>query len=233
MSLLEDSPDRCTKVIMGKNVQPHIRTKVTELCRSAGVTFQNAENSVLDRLTGKENHQGIVAYMAPMRLWDADELMGVIPPAPAPVMILLCDHIQDPHNLGAVIRSAEAAGASAVMIPKRGGCLPTGTVLKTSAGAALRLPVAKVGNISQTVKLLQEHGFWVVGLAMEGRETLFKADMPPRTVFVVGAEGEGLSSLVAKSCDELRFIPMQGTTGSLNASVAASIAMFEWTRSAK
>ena len=97
-------------------------------------------------------------------------------------MILLCDHIQDPHNLGAVIRSAEAAGASAVMIPKRGGCLPTGTVLKTSAGAALRLPVAKVGNISQTVKLLQEHGFWVVGLAMEGRETLFKADMPPRTV---------------------------------------------------
>ncbi len=233
MSLLEDTPDRCTKVVMGKNVQPHIRTKVTELCRSAGVTFQNVENSVLDRLTGRENHQGIAAYMAPMRLWDADELMGVIPPAPAPVMILLCDHIQDPHNLGAVIRSAEAAGASAVMIPKRGGCLPTGTVLKTSAGAALRLPVAKVGNISQTVKLLQEHGFWVVGLAMEGRETLFKADMPPRTVFVVGAEGEGLSSLVAKSCDELRFIPMQGTTGSLNASVAASIAMFEWTRSAK
>ncbi|MEG1800000.1 MAG: 23S rRNA (guanosine(2251)-2'-O)-methyltransferase RlmB [Synergistaceae bacterium] len=231
MTLLEESPDRCTKVVMGKNVQPHIKAKVTELCKSAGITFQNVDNMVLDRLTGKENHQGIAAYMAPMRLWDADELMSVIPPAPAPVMILLCDHIQDPHNLGAVIRSAEAAGASAVMIPKRGGCLPTGTVVKTSAGAALRLPVAKVGNVSQAIKSLQEHGFWVVGLAMKGRETLFKADMSPRTVFVVGAEGEGLSSLVAKSCDELRYIPMKGSTGSLNASVAASLAMFEWTRS--
>ena len=117
------------------------------------------------------------------------------------------------------------------MIPKRGGCLPTGTVVKTSAGAALRLPLAKVGNISQAIRSLQENGFWVVGLAMEGRETLFKADMPPRTVFVVGAEGEGLGTAVSKSCDELRNIPMKGTTGSLNASVAASLAMFEWTRS--
>ena len=145
--------------------------------------------------------------------------------------IIICDEIEDPHNLGAVIRSAEAAGAAAVMIPKRGGCLPTGTVVKTSAGAALRLPVVKVGNVSQTIKMLQEADFWVTGLAMEGRDTLFREDLPPRSAIVVGAEGEGLGNAVAKACDDIRFIPMQGTTGSLNASVAASIAMFEWTRS--
>ena len=232
-ALLEESPDRCTKVLIAKTVLPHIKTKIIDLCRAANVAFQNVDTPALDRLTNKENHQGVVAYMAPMKLWDADELLQILPRAPEPVMILLCDHIQDPHNLGAVVRSAEAAGASAVMIPKRGGCLPTGTVVKTSAGAALRLPLAKVGNISQAIRSLQENGFWVVGLAMEGRETLFKADMPPRTVFVVGAEGEGLGTAVSKSCDELRNIPMKGTTGSLNASVAASLALFEWTRSLK
>lgn len=117
------------------------------------------------------------------------------------------------------------------MIPKRGGCLPTGTVVKTSAGAALRLSVVKVSNVSQTIKMLQEADFWVTGLAMEGRDTLFRGDLPPRSAIVVGAEGEGLGNAVAKACDDIRFIPMQGTTGSLNASVAASIAMFEWTRS--
>ena len=233
ISLLEESPDRCTKVLIAKTVLPHIKSKLADLCRAANVSFQNADTAALDRLTGKENHQGVVAYMAPMKLWESDELLQILPPAPEPVMILLCDHIQDPHNVGAIVRSAEAAGASAVMIPKRGGCLPTGTVVKTSAGAALRLPVAKVGNISQAIRSLQEAGFWVVGLAMEGEETLFKADMPPGTVFVVGSEVEGLGSAVSKSCDELRRIPMSGTTGSLNASVAASLAMFEWRRSLK
>jgi 23S rRNA (guanosine2251-2'-O)-methyltransferase len=117
------------------------------------------------------------------------------------------------------------------MIPKRGGALPTGTVVKTSAGAALRLPIAKTGNISQTIRLLQEANFWVVGLSMEAEETLFKEDMPPRVVIVIGAEGEGLGQAVAKSCDELRHIPMAGKTGSLNASVAAALALFEYKRS--
>lgn len=231
-ALLEESPERCMKVLLSKSVQPHIRAKLTELCRANGIVFQNVEGAALDRLTNGENHQGVAAYTAQMKLWEAEELIGQLPKAPEPVMLLLCDHIQDPHNLGAVIRSAEAAGASAVLIPKRGGCLPTGTVVKTSAGAALRLPVAKTGNISQTIKLLQNAGFWVTGLAMEGRETLFKEDMPPRSVIVVGAEGEGLGTAVTRACDDIRFIPMrEGGAGSLNASVAASLAMFEWSRS--
>ncbi|MCE5200937.1 MAG: 23S rRNA (guanosine(2251)-2'-O)-methyltransferase RlmB [Synergistaceae bacterium] len=231
ISLLDTSPERCMKVMAAKNVQPHIKARILDLCRAAHINMQLVENTVLDRLTNKENHQGVVAYIAPMKLWEAEELIGTLPAAPEPAMILICDHIQDPHNLGAVIRSAEAAGASAVMIPKRGGCLPTGTVVKTSAGAALRLPVAKTGNISQMIRMLQEADFWVTGLAMEARETLFKSDMPQRLAIVVGAEGKGLGTAVSKACDELRSIPMKGAAGSLNASVAASLAMFEWVRS--
>lgn len=230
-SLLEESPDRCTKVLIAKTTQSHIKTKLIELCRAANIIFQNVDSITLNRLTDKANHQGVVAYMAPMKLWEFEELLQKVPQKPEPAMLLLCDHIQDPRNLGALIRSAEAAGASAVMIPKRGGCLPTGTVVKTSSGAALRMMIAKVGNISQTIRLLQEEGFWIIGLSTEGEESLFKEDMPPRTVFVVGAEGEGLGAAVAKACDDLRKIPIKGSVGSLNASVAASLAMFEWTRS--
>ena len=231
ISLLEDSPERCTKVLMSKTIQPHVRAKIQDLCRAANVVFQFADAAALDRTTGRENHQGVVAWMAPVELREAEEFIASLPAPPAAAMLLLCDHIQDPHNLGAVVRSAEAAGASGVLIPKRGGCLPTGTVVKTSAGAALRLPIAKTGNVSQTIRLLQEANFWVVGLAMEGTESLFKGDLPKRLALVVGAEGEGLGTAVSKACDELRSIPMKGGTGSLNASVAAALAMFEWARS--
>lgn len=233
IAMLEESPERCVKVLLSRNAQPNIRGKIIALCRSGGIVFQNVDNSALDRLTGGENHQGVAAFTTEMRLWDAADLVDILPRAPEPALILLCDHIQDPHNLGAIIRSAEAAGASAVMIPKRGGCPPTGTVVKTSAGAALRLPIALAGNVAQTIRLLQEAGFWVTGLAMDGRETLLKGDLPPRSVIVVGAEGDGLSLAAAKACDDIRFIPMHGGAGSLNASVAAGIAVFEWLRSAE
>ena len=125
-SLLEESPDRCMKVIVSKTVQPHIKARLQDLCRAANIVLKTAEPAALDKMTGKENHQGVVAYMAPMKLWEAEELIQMLPKAPEPAMVILCDHLQDPHNLGAVIRSAEAAGASAVLIPKRGGVLPRG-----------------------------------------------------------------------------------------------------------
>lgn len=230
-ALLELTPDRCMKVLLSKTVQGQTKARMTELCKAAHVPLQYVDGSAIDRLTPGENTQGMLAYIAPVRLWSAEELLADLPEPPAPSLVLLCDHIQDPHNLGAIIRSAEAAGAAAVLFPKRGGSLPTGTVVKTSAGAALRLPMAMVGNVLQTIRLLQEARYWVVGLTVEAQETLFKADMPARTALVVGAEGEGLSTLAAKSCDELRNIPMRGATGSLNASVAAALALFEWSRS--
>ncbi len=231
LSLLENNPERCSKVLLAKNVQPHVRAKIEELCRTAKIVFNNVDSVALDRLSAGENHQGVAACIVPVTLLDVEEFISSLPKAPAPCLVLLCDHLQDPHNLGAVIRTAEAAGASGVVIPKRGGCMPTGTVIKTSAGAALRLPVARAGNIAQTIKLFQDENFWTVGLAMEGSDTLFKEDMPPRLLTVIGAEGDGLGHAVEKACDELRRIPMYGKTGSLNASVAAALALFEWTRS--
>lgn len=230
-SMLENAPDKCTKILLSKGIQPHVKAKIQELTKGYKIVIQTVESTALDRLTDKENHQGVLAYISPVKLHDIYEFIESLPASPEPLMLLLCDHIQDPHNLGAIVRTAEIAGASGVIIPKRGGCMPTGTVVKTSAGAALRLPIVVTGNVAQTVKLLQENNFWTVGLAMEGHYSLFKEDMPPRTAFVLGAEGEGLSTLVAKTCDELRYIPMKGKTGSLNASVAASLAMFEWSRS--
>ena len=230
-SLLEESPEKCAKILISTNIQNHVRSKIHALCRKSNVVYQAVDSLVLNRITDKANHQGLVAHITPMKLWSVDDFLKTIPERPAHVMMLLCDHVQDPHNLGAIIRSAEAAGASAVMIPKHGSCLPSGTVVKTSSGAALRLPIIKVGNLTQLIKTLQEEGFWVVGLSMDAEETLFKSDMSPRTVFVVGAEGNGLGKSVANTCDELRKIPIKGSVGSLNVSVAAALAMFEWRRS--
>lgn len=230
-SLLEEAPERCSKIFVAKNAQPHVFGKLKELCEGRKIVIQTVDNVALDRMCNGENHQGVLAYISPVELHDIDDFLKSLPSDGEPLMLLMCDHIQDPHNLGAIIRTAEIAGASGVIIPKRGSCMPTGTVVKTSAGAALRLPIVVTGNVAQTIKRLQNENFWTVGLAMEGHDTLFKEDMPPRTAFVLGAEGEGLSKLVSKSCDELRFIPMRGRTGSLNASVAASLAMFEWARS--
>lgn len=233
ISLLEESPERCMKVLISETIQPHVKSKITSLCREAGVVFQFGAPEALSRVTSGENHQGAVAFITPVKLWNAEELIAALPVPPNPAMVLLCDHVQDPRNLGAMTRSAEAAGASAVLVTKRGGCLPNGTVVKTSAGAALRVPLALIGNVAQTVRRLQEAGFWVTGLDMEGRDTLFREDLPRRSAIVVGAEGSGLGLAAAKACDDVRFIPMRGKTGSLNVSVAAALAMFEWARSVR
>ena len=151
-------------------------------------------------------------------------------PKEGTLMLLLLDHIQDPQNLGAVVRTAEASGAAGVLFPKRRSALPGGTVVKVSAGAALRLPMVAVNNVSQTVKELQEAGFWTIGLDNNKGRSIWGEPLPERVLLVVGSEGEGLSRLVAENCDEVVRIPLSGKTGSLNASVAAAVGMFEWAR---
>lgn len=230
ISMLESAPDRCVKVLIAKNIQPYIRNKIQDLCRKVSVACQSVEPMAIYRIAKNKKHQGVAAYIAPILVLSAEELIRSLSGTIEESMVILCDHIQDPHNIGAIIRSAEAAGASGVLIPKRGGCRITGTVLKTSAGASARLPIGMMGNVSQTIRLLQEAGFWVIGLDMNGRDTLLKSDMPERLVIVIGAEGEGLGSAVAKACDDIRYIPMKGLADSLNASVAAALAMFEWVR---
>lgn len=231
LSLLEENPSRCLKVFAAKTMQPGTMTKIADLCRAAGVPFVMSESQALDAMAEGENHQGVVALIAQADMLSLEDALALIPPAPEPALVLLLDHIQDPHNLGAMIRSAEAAGAVFAAMPLRRSSLPTGTVVKTSAGASLRFPLAAVGNVAVAVEKLQEAGLWAVGLDAGAEKTIYEAALPKRTLLVVGAEGKGLTRTTEKACDEILGIPIRGGTGSLNASVALGVAMFEWLRS--
>ena len=149
----------------------------------------------------------------------------------SPALLVILDHIEDPHNLGAIIRSAEAGGAAGVIFAKKRSAAPNDTVIKTSAGASLRLPLIQVSNIINTIERLKELNFWIVGLSEKSETSIWSKDLPERCVLVVGAEGSGISRLVIEHCDILAKIPIKNDgVGSLNASVAAALGIFEWSR---
>jgi 23S rRNA (guanosine2251-2'-O)-methyltransferase len=218
------------KVLVAKNAKGAPVERITDLCRVSKIPYTMVEMKILDAMTDGENHQGVVASMSPVELISFEEAVELMPEPPHPAMAVIMDHVEDPRNMGAMIRSAEAAGAVFAAIPLRRGALPTGTVAKTSAGASLRLPLASVGNIGNVVRKAEEAGFWTIGLDAEARTAIYDSPLPVRCIFVVGGEGAGLSRTTAKACDELLSIPMMGGTGSLNASVALSVCMFEWLR---
>ncbi len=229
--LLERTPARCLKVAVSKTMQRGASQKIVDLCRAEGIPYTLVDARALDAMTGGENHQGVVATAAASEMIDLSEAVELLAPAPEPALVVLLDHVQDPHNLGAMIRSAEAAGAAFVALPLRRGALPTGTVVKTSAGASLRMPLASVGNVANAVRDLQEEAnLWTIGLSADGQRSIYDGPLPARTLLVVGGEGKGLTKTTEAACDELLRIPIEGETGSLNASIALAISMFEWTR---
>jgi len=230
ISLLTQSSSRCMKVLVTKTAKGSPSGRIIELCRDSKIPYTLVETKVLDAMTAGENHQGVVASISQTALMDLADAARLMPGNPAPAMAVIMDHVEDPHNLGAMIRSAEAAGAIFAGIPLRRGALPTGVVAKTSAGASLRLPLASLGNVANAVREIKEAGFWAVGLDEKSRTTIYDSPMPPRCIFVIGSEGGGMSRTTTGACDELMSIPMTGGTGSLNASVALSICMFEWLR---
>jgi 23S rRNA (guanosine2251-2'-O)-methyltransferase len=229
LQLLRESPDRVQKVFLGKNVSESFARQIKNLAAAGGIVVQAVAPEVLSEMCGPVNHQGVACRSGEVSILTLEELMETVP-VEGPALLVLLDHIQDPHNLGAIVRSAEASGAAGVIFPKRRSALPGGAVVKVSAGAALRLPMAGVTNVARTVVQLQEEGFWTVGLQNRAEKSLWSDVMPQRAALVVGAEGEGLSRLVADTCDELLRIPITGGTGSLNASVACALGMFEWAR---
>ena len=175
-------------------------------------------------------HQGIVGYGVPFPYTTVEEIMGN-PERKGPLLIVLLDHITDPHNAGAIIRTAECAGANGLVLPERRSAGVNATVKKAAAGAASHLPVARVANISQTIRMLKKAGVWIFGADL-GAESipLTKADFSRDLALVIGAEGEGLSQLVKRECDYLVRIPMLGKVGSLNASVATAVLLYEVVR---
>lgn len=229
LTLLQSVPRLCREAFLTEGAEGPFCESVARLCAENGVRLAFLPRGELDRMTGFAVHQGVAARMKPIPPADLDAVADGIQKG-EPALIVLLDRCKDPHNLGAVIRTAEIAGAACVVCQNDRSATVNGTVVKTSAGAAFRLPVAQVVNVARALGHLKEKGFWAVGLDHRAEETIWSAPLPERLVLVVGSEGEGISPLTAKNCDTLVKIPMAGKTGNLNASVAAAVGMFEWAR---
>ena len=197
--------------------------EIIDLARRAQVPVRFEPRSALDRLAGTSAHQGVVALGAARKYADI-EVAG------ASELVVVLDGVEDPHNLGAIIRTAHAAGAGSVIIPERRAAGLTDVVAKAAAGAIEHLPVARVTNVNRALEELKQRGFWIYGLDERGTEDYTRVEYAWPTAFVLGGEGKGLHDQVRKHCDVLVRIPLAGKIGSLNVSVAAGIVLFEWKR---
>ena len=195
--------------------------------RRLGVPVQRVPRRWLDRQCGGLAHQGVAASAAAVAYADFDELVDSLARRPGPVRVLVLDHIQDPQNLGSLLRSAEASGVAGVVVASRRAAGLTPAVWRASAGAAAHVPVARASSIAAALEALKQADLWVVGAHPEGGQLLWEADLRGRVGLVIGAEGRGLSALVRQRCDVLVRIPLLGRLQSLNASVAGALLMYE------
>ena len=204
----------------------HIASKA----RAAGVVVVDADRRKLDAMSRTHAHQGVIALAAVREYVSVQSLLAAAAAKNEKPLLVVCDEISDPHNLGAILRTAECAGAHGVIIPKRRSAGLTAVVAKTSAGAVSYLPVARVANIPALLKELKEQGVWVFGTAADGTTPLYQADLKGPTAIVIGSEGEGMTRLARENCDFLVSIPMKGRISSLNASAAAAVLLYEAVR---
>lgn len=201
---------------------------IRSLCREQGIPIKDADVRKLTAVGGT-NHQGVVAFAACKEYASLEDVFRRAEEAGEPLFVIVCDELEDAHNLGAILRSAEAAGCHGVIIPKRRAVGLTSTVYKTSAGAVEYMPVVRVSNLTETLKTLKKRGAWVYGLDMDG-ETWCQTDFSGSVALVVGSEGHGMSRLVKEQCDGIVSLPMRGKINSLNASVACGIMVYEVAR---
>lgn len=198
-------------------------------CSARGILIKEVSPQKLDYYCGGANHQGVAVMFASQEYSTVEEILETAKERDELPFIIICDEIEDPHNLGAIIRTAEASGVHGIIIPKRRSASLNATVAKTAAGALEYMKVARVTNISNTIDELKEKGIWVFGADMDGQSyTSLNYDMP--CAIVIGNEGKGIGTLVAKKCDGIISLPMHGKINSLNASVAAGILMYEVVR---
>lgn len=202
---------------------------ITRIAKERGIVVKSVSDAKLSRMCMGAAHQGVIASGACAEYVTVEDLLEVSRRKGTQPFIIICDEIEDPHNLGAIIRTAEAAGADGVIIPKRRSASLNATVFKTSAGAAAHLPVARVANISQTIDMLKEKGVWIYGTDASG-SSYTQTDLTGAVAFVIGSEGYGMGKLIRSKCDCLVSLPMNGKINSLNASVAAGIFMYETVR---
>ena len=204
--------------------------RICAMAKQAGAVVVPTDRRKLDYMSATGAHQGVIAMVAAHDYASIDDILKKARDAGEPPLIVICDELSDPHNLGAIIRTAECAGAHGIIIPKRRSVGLTAVVGKASAGALEYMPVARVSNITAAIDTLKKAGVWVYGTAAEGDTTLYKADLKSAAAIVIGNEGEGMSRLVSERCDFKVSIPMKGSISSLNASAAAAIMLYEAVR---
>ena len=204
--------------------------RICAMAKQAGAVVVPTDRRKLDYMSATGAHQGVIAMVAAHEYASIDDILKKAQDAGEPPLIVICDELSDPHNLGAIIRTAECAGAHGIIIPKRRSVGLTAVVGKASAGALEYMPVARVSNITAAIDTLKKAGVWVYGTAAGGDTTLYRADLKSAAAIVIGNEGEGMSRLVSERCDFKVSIPMKGSISSLNASAAAAIMLYEAVR---
>ena len=225
-ALLTRDPARVRRVSLQRGRDDPRSRDIESLAQRAGVTLERVDAELLKRRVGDVVHQGVVAEVEPLKAWSEDDLFTALTGRKDPLLLVL-DSVTDPHNLGACLRSADACGALAVVVPRDRAAGVNPTVRKVAAGAAETTPVVTVTNLVRTLKLLKEAGLWVVGADAEGEKLSYEADLKGPLALVLGAEGAGLRDLTRKTCDFLVRLPQLGSVESLNVSVATGMLLYE------
>lgn len=218
------------KIYLAKGETDSTLGHIASTAREKGIVVVDADRRKLDGMSRTHSHQGVIALCAVRAYASVDDILAAAREKGENPLIVVCDELSDPHNLGAVIRTADAAGAHGVIIPKRRSAGLTAVVGKTSAGAVAHVPVARVPNLPAVLRELKEQGVWVFGTAAQGTTSLYKADLKGPAAIVIGSEGDGMGRLVTENCDFTVSIPMFGKINSLNASAAAAVLLYEAVR---
>lgn len=218
---------RVEEVFILKSAQGKVIDKIYNLAHKENIPIKKTTRDELDGLAKSHAHQGVIAFAQSLDYLSLDDLIAQAKENSAAPFFILLDEIQDPHNFGSILRTAEAAGVDGIIIPKRRAVGYTPIVVKTSAGAVEYLPVAQVTNLARTIDRLKEEGFWIAGADLEAEQSCYEADLTGSLGLVIGSEGSGMRRLVKEKCDFLIKMPMEGQIESLNASVAAGILTYE------
>jgi 23S rRNA (guanosine2251-2'-O)-methyltransferase len=226
-ALLSEHPERVLRLCVAKGRMDKKMDAILSAAKELGLAIEYSDAKTLDRLASDMNHQGVIAFCTKPATYDENDLKALIEKLDVPPFLLVLDGVQDPHNLGACFRSADAAGVHAIIAPKDKSAGITPTVSKVACGAAEVIPFIQVTNLVRALEMLKEMGIWTYGAAGEAKQSLYQAKLKGPIAIVLGAEGDGLRRLTREHCDFLLNIPMKGSVSSLNVSVAAGVFLFE------
>ena len=219
------------KITLLRSAHGQIIKEILKLARNQRVPVVQMERSNMDQISKTHNHQGVIAVVPAWTYTDFSELLHKCSnKKDGKPFVLILDHLKDPHNFGAIIRTADAAGVDGIIIPQRRSVGITEVVVKVSAGAVSSVPIVKVTNLSQTIDELQDNGFWIIGTDADAKQDIYEVDLTSSIALLIGSEGQGISRKLAQKSDHLTKLPMSGEVTSLNASVAAGVCMFEVVR---